>query len=145
MITSIRHTGLVVNDLDKALRFWCDILGFTIVKQMTESGTHIDSMMGLSNVNVTTVKLSAPVSGQIELLKFHSHDNATFWKGTPYSIGLTHIALTVTDLDSLVSKLRMEEVIFPAPPQYSPDGLVKVIYAQGPEGVLLELVELLKS
>jgi hypothetical protein len=32
----------------------------------------------------------------------------------------------------------------PAEPQFSPDGHVKVIYARGPEGVLLELVEVIK-
>jgi hypothetical protein len=50
----------------------------------------------------------------------------------------------VGDLDQLVAKLVQEGVSFPAPPQRSPDGYAKVIYAQGPEGILLELVEILK-
>ena len=143
MISAIRHTGLVVADLERALHFWCDVLGFRVVRQMDESGPHIDAMMGLRDVRVTTAKLAAPDGNMIELLRFHSHPDQPRWNGTPHSTGFTHIALTVDDLDQLVSKLTQEGVRFPAPPQRSPDGYAKVIYAQGPEGVLLELVEVL--
>jgi len=143
MISAIRHTGLVVADLERALHFWCKVLGFKMVKQMDESGPHIDAMMGLKGVRVTTAKLAAPDGNLIELLRFHSHPDQPQWNGTPNSTGITHIALTVDDLDQLVMKLAQEGVSFPGPPQHSPDGYVKVVYAQGPEGVLLELVEVL--
>lgn len=141
MITRIRHTGLVVADLGGALYFWRDLLGFKVEKQMDESGAHIDAMMGLKDVCVTTVKLKAPEGGMIELLHFHSHPDQVKWNGTPYSTGLTHVAMTVSNLDDSYKKLSNAGVIFNAPPQYSPDGAVKVIYCKGHEGVLLELVE----
>jgi catechol 2,3-dioxygenase-like lactoylglutathione lyase family enzyme len=143
MIRSIRHTGLVVADFDRSLKFWCDVLGFRVERQMDESGAHIDAMMGLKDVRVTTAKLAAPDGNLIELLHFHSHPDMPAWKGKAFSTGFTHIALTVDDLDKLILKLSDFDVIFPAPPQRSPDGYAKVIYAQGPEGVLLELVEIL--
>ena len=145
MITAIRHAGIVVADLDRALYFWCKVLGFKVVKQMDESGPHIDAMMGLHDVFVTTAKLAAPDGNLIELLHFKSHKSQDRWEGSPYSTGLTHIALTVNNLDATVEVLSRSGVTFPAPPQYSPDGNVKVIYARGPEGVLLELVEVLKQ
>ncbi len=145
MITQIRHTGLVVADLEAALRFWRDLLGFTVVRQMDESGPHIDAMIGLKDVRLTTSKLTAPDGGMIELLYFHSHPDQPVWTGTPYSTGFTHIAMTVTDIDGLCRKLAAEGVTFFAPPQRSPDGKVKVTYCKGPEGVLLELVEMLKG
>lgn len=70
MINEIRHTGVVVADLAGALRFWRDVLGFRIARQMDESGPHIDAMMGLRDVRVTTVKMTAPGGGMIELLHF---------------------------------------------------------------------------
>lgn len=143
MITQLRHTGLVVADLDKALHFWRDVLGFQVARQMEESGPHIDAMMGLQNVRVTTVKLTAPDGGMIELLHFHSHPDRPVWTGTPHSTGFTHVAMTVADLDDSYKKLSSAGVVFKAPPQYSPDGCVKVIYCEGPEGILLELVEML--
>jgi catechol 2,3-dioxygenase-like lactoylglutathione lyase family enzyme len=143
MISQIRHTGLVVADLDLALHFWRDLLGFSIDKKMDESGPHVDAMMGLENVEVTTVKMVAPQGGVIELLHFKSHPHEMVWSGKPYSTGFTHIALTVNDLDECYRALGKHGVEFFAPPQFSPDGAVKVIYCKGPEGVLLELVQIL--
>ena len=141
MIRAIRHTGLVVADLDRALHFWCDVLGFRVERQMYELGPHIDAMMGLKDVRVTTVKMTAPEGGMIELLHFQSHPDLPRWHGKPYSTGFTHIAMTVGDLDDVYIKLSAAGAKFPAPPQYSPDGKVKVIYCKGPEDVLLEFVE----
>jgi len=144
MIKAIRHTGLVVADLEQALHFWCDVLGFTVAKKMEESGPHIDAMLGLSAVRLTTAKLAAPDGNLIELLHFHSHPDRPTWQGMPFSTGFTHIALTVDDLDAACRKLGDAGVNFAAPPQYSPDGYAKVTYGRGPEGVLLELVEVLR-
>jgi len=145
MITQIRHTGLVVANLEIALDFWCDLLGFRVSKRMDESGPHIDAMMGLEGVRVTTVKLAAPDGNLIELLHFHSHPDQAVWTGTPYSTGFTHVALTVDDLDAVCRKLADAGVTFKAPPQRSPDGYAKATYCRGPEGVLLELVEVLQA
>lgn len=142
MITAIRHVGLVVADLEKSLKFWCETMGFVVSRQMEESGPHIDAMMGLKDVRVTTAKLAAPDGNLLELLHFHSHPDEASWEGRPYSTGFTHIALTVQDLDETYRLLEQAGVTFPAEPQRSPDGGVKVIYATGPEGVLLELVEI---
>lgn len=145
MITGIRHVGLVVANLEKSLDFWCGALGFVIQKRMEESGPHIDAMMGLQKVQVTTVKLSAPDGKVLELLYFKSHPDKSKWIGTPYSTGLTHIALNVEDIDQAMRNLKKAGVAFPPEPQRSPDGSVKVIYGTGHEGILLELVETVKS
>jgi catechol 2,3-dioxygenase-like lactoylglutathione lyase family enzyme len=144
MITAIRHVGLVVNDLEMALGFWCETIGFVVLRRMEEAGPHIDAMMGLKDVRVTTVKLSAPDGNLLELLCFHSHPDKPRWTGTPFSTGLTHIALTVNELDETCLRLKGVGVKFFAEPQISPDGSAKVTYAAGPEGVLLELVEIIK-
>ncbi|MBU0587290.1 MAG: VOC family protein [Gammaproteobacteria bacterium] len=144
MIRAIRHAGLVVTDLNRALHFWCDVLGFKLIKRMDESGPQIDAMLNLRDVRLTTAKLAAVDGSQIELLKFHSHPDKSSWSGTPYSTGFTHIALTVRGMDEVVKHLKQHGVIFPNPPQHSVDGKVVVTYAQAFEGVLLELVEVLE-
>ena len=141
MITAIRHVGIVVADLEKSLYFWRDTLGFVVSRQMEESGPHIDAMMGLTRVKVTTVKLVAPDGNLVELLYFHSHPDRPNWQGSPFSTGLTHLSMTVDCMEQAVVRLRKCGVLFPNPPQRSPDGKVSVTYAVGPEKVLLELVE----
>lgn len=145
MITQIRHTGLVVANLQSAIHFWRDVLGFRIVKHMDESGLHIDAMLGMKDARLTTVKLAAPDERMIELLHFHSHPDKPMWCGVPYSTGFTHLAMTVDDLVGSCERLKNEGVVFHAPPQLSPDGTVMVTYGKGPEGVLLELVQVLNK
>jgi catechol 2,3-dioxygenase-like lactoylglutathione lyase family enzyme len=141
MSSTIRHIGVVVSDFDKALKFWCGTMGFVIERQMEETGPHLDAMMGLNDVRVTTAKLADSNGNLLELLWFTSHPDKKQWLGEPYSTGLTHIALTVSDLNEAYDRLRDKDVAFFAPPQRSPDGRVNVTYARGPEGVILELVE----
>jgi len=141
MIEAYRHTGLVVDDLPAALYFWSEVMGFSIVRQMEESGREIDAILDLRGVQVTTVKMAAPDGTLLELLKFHSHPDKPAWEGKPYSTGITHIAFTVRSMSEAVERLGRAGVIFPNAPQRSPDGKVIVTYARGPEGLILELVE----
>lgn len=143
MITEFRHVGLTVQNLEECRTFFVDTLGFEISKEMDESGGYIDAMHNLNDVLVTTVKLKAPDGGMVELLKFRSHkiDGDETWNNKIYSTGLTHIALTVADLEQTYSELTKKGVKFNAPPQDSPDGYAKVTFCRGPENLFIELVE----
>lgn len=145
MITHFRHVGIVVADLEGALSFWRDVLGFRVVRRMEESGPYLDALTGLERAMATTVKLAAPDGQLIELLHFHSHPDRPAWSGRSCSTGLTHVAFTVDDLDGAYRRLSSSGVRFMCPPQLSPDGAAKVTYGVGPEGILLELVEMLRA
>lgn len=144
MKARVRHTGIVVTDMDRAIGFWTEALGFEVKVRMDEAGPHIDAMMGLDDVRVTTAKLRAPDDSLIELLQFHSHPDAKAWSGTSKSTGLTHVALTVADIDETCAAVEAFGGSMVAPPQASPDGNVRVTYCRGPEGLLLEVVQELR-
>ena len=57
MIKDIRHTGIVVFDLDRSMHFYMEKLGFKVLKRMNESGSFTDQILGLENIEVTTVKM----------------------------------------------------------------------------------------
>ena len=46
-ITEMRHVGIVVNNLQKNLDFFVNVLGFRIFKKMNEKGKYIDSILNL--------------------------------------------------------------------------------------------------
>ncbi len=142
MIKNIRHTGIVVNDLDASLYFYKELLGLKIIKQLDESGSYIEHVLGLQAVKVTTVKMATPDGQMIELLKYYSHESEKTARRI-YDTGLTHIAFTVDDLNSEYNRLKSEGVLFNAPPQLSPDGYAKVNFCRAPEGTFIELVEVL--
>lgn len=142
MIKNIRHTGIVVADLEASLYLYRDLFGFQVTKQMEEAGDYIDNISSLRNVKVTTVKMTSPTGQMIELLKYHSHPAEQKTREI-CEIGISHIAFTVDDLDIEYDRLKGKGVQFNAPPQLSPDGYAKVTFCRAPEGTLIELVEVL--
>ncbi|HWE52223.1 MAG TPA: VOC family protein [Bryobacteraceae bacterium] len=143
MITNFRHAGIVVSDMDSSLRFYRDLLGFEVRKQMDESGSYIDRMLSLPETRVTTCKMASPDGVLIELLQFHSHPRKPRADRAACDIGPTHIALTVADLEKTFKELTSAGVAFNAPPQLSPDGYARVTFCKDPDGSLIELVEVL--
>ena len=145
MILNVRHTGIVVGDLDAALHFYGELLGFKVNKRMEESGAYLDNMLGLKGVQVTTVKMAAPDGNLIELLYYHSHPRKARDQREICEVGVSHVALTVDDLALEHQRLRNAGVQFYAPPQLSPDGYAKVTFCRDPDGNPVELVEVLRS
>ena len=143
MISNIRHTGIVVTDLEAALRFYRDLLGFRETKRLEESGAYIDNMLALDGAQVTTVKLTAPDGNLIELLHFRTHPRPRPPPPDACRIGITHLAFTVDDLQHMHTALTAAGVSFNAPPQLSPDGYAKVTFCRDPDGTLIELVQVL--
>ena len=141
MKSSIRHTGIVVQDIEKSLTFWTKIMGFNILKKMDESGDYIDKITGLNKVKLETYKLIDKNGNIIELLKFLSHPGKKSWDGSSNSTGITHLALNVDSIEYFLRTFNNFGYINNVNPQISPDGKVKVVYVNGPEGIILELVE----
>ena len=142
MIKDIRHTGIVVDNLESSLYFYHDLLGFQIVKQMEESGDCINNILSLRNVKVVTVKMTSPSGQTIELLKYHSHPVEKKLREI-FEIGISHIAFTVNDLEMVYKMLMGKGIQFNSSPQLSPDGYAKVAFCKAPEGTFVELVEVL--
>ncbi len=137
----MRHTGIVVNDIKGAISFWVDLLGFEVVSNQIETGEFIDRLLGLQGVTVQTVKLVTRDKSMIELLHFESHPSKNVWDGSTYSVGLTHLALNVSDIDVLIDQLKLLGFLPLYETQLSPNGKVRVCYIPVFEGLLLELVE----
>ena len=130
--------------MENSLKFYRDLLGLKIIRDMDEHGAYIDNMLSLDDAQVRTVKLSADVGNTlIELLDFKSHNDNEIRNF--YTIGASHVALTVDNLEDLYKHLTENNVKFNAPPQKSPDGLVKVTFCNDPDGTPIELVEILDS
>jgi|TARA_B110000914_G_C15429514_1_gene430678 catechol 2,3-dioxygenase-like lactoylglutathione lyase family enzyme len=140
-MVKIRHTGIVTKDLKKSLWFWKDQLNFKIKKRSNEKGKTIDSVLGYENVKVKTLKLEDKNKNLIELLFFLNPPKTKKNKILPYSIGITHISVTVNKLEKLYKKLTQKKVKFNSEPKISEDKKVLMTYCRTPEGCFLELVE----
>jgi catechol 2,3-dioxygenase-like lactoylglutathione lyase family enzyme len=137
----IRHTGIVSKNLKKSIYFWVNLIGFRIVKILNEDGDLIDKIIGYKNTKVKTIKLEDNFKNLIEILFFSNSPKLPKTKIKPYSLGYTHISLTVKNINYLYKNLKKNKIIFNSAPKISADGSVIMTYCKTPEGAYLELVE----
>ena len=133
--------GIVVNDLGKNKDFWINSLGFQLHVEALEQSPYIDELLAIKDPNLTTVKLIDLKGFVIELLKFDNYQVEKSWSGDLKTTGLTHIALTVDNVEELVGNLKKLNYQLLSEIKVSPNGKVKVVFVKGPEGLMLELVE----
>ena len=145
MVTAIRHVGIVVRDLNRSLEFYSSVLGLEIYRRFVEEGPFIDELTGLQNAKVEWVKLIIPKGGLIELLQYHSHPDPAAEvppNNCPSNaLGCSHVALTVTNLDEIYSKIRSFGCSTKSAPIITPNKAAKILYGHDPDGTILELIE----
>ena len=138
---NIRHTGIVVSNLEISKEFYCNLLGFKIQKEVDEYGDFLNKISNLEDVLVRTCKMTLSNGDMVELLYYKSHPETPDMSRKISQIGCSHIAMTVNDLDFIYDRLTRNGVKFNSPPQFSPDGKAKVTFCKDPDGSLIELVE----
>ena len=131
----------MVNDLEKTRDFWINTLGFKLHIEAKEESPYIDELLAIKKPSLTTVKLIDSKGFIIELLKFENYQVENSWSGDLKTTGLTHIALTVDNLNELVEILRKLDYQTLSEIKTSPNKKVKVVFVRGPEGIILELVQ----
>ena len=131
----------MVNDLDKTRDFWINTLGFKLHIEAKEESPYIDELLAIKDPALTTVKLIDSKGFIIELLKFENYQVEDSWAGDLKTTGLTHIALTVDNLDELVDNLKKQNYQPLSEIKISPNKKVKVVFVKGPEAIMLELVQ----
>ncbi len=143
MILATRHTGIVVQDLEKSLRFWRDFMGMEVVIDFREEGEFIDTVQRLEGVRLRMVKLRAADGTMIQLLKDDAHSPNGRGHEELCDYGIRHIAFTVPDIDHSWRVLRDANCDVLSEPVTSPDGKAKLFFARDPEGNYLEIVQVI--
>ncbi|MGE4504009.1 MAG: VOC family protein [Desulfovibrionaceae bacterium] len=142
MVLGIRHTGIVVTDLRRAAAFYAETFGFAEVSSARERGGFIEGLVGLTNVELTWVKMTAEDGSLLELLQYHSPRSPERpGLQEANALGCSHVAFTVDDLEATLDRVQGHGGDKGTGVQASPDGKVLVAYARDPEGNILELVE----
>lgn len=146
IVKNIRHTGIVVKNLQRAIKFFTQILGFKVLKQADETGKFIDKILNLKKTKLITVKLSAPDGNVLELLRFGNYKEKKLKNFKKiYSYGYTHMSFTVKNINQTYKILKNKKYKLFSKPQITPDKKAKVMFCKGPEDIYLEFVEVLKK
>ena len=143
MIKALRHTGVVVTDMEKSLCFYRDLLGMKVILDREQGGEYLDRLIGHRDLRMRLVMLQAPDGNKVELFEFYSHPKKAPEAVETSDIGCSHVAFSVDDVDDLYERLSKEGIRFNYRPQVSPDGYAKVAYCHDPDGTIIELVQVL--
>ena len=139
MIKGIEHTALSVSDLDRSVAFYCDRLGFDLVRILecpSESG--LGDVVGLPGCKARIAHVQAG-RVMLELFEYQSPQGKPIPENqTQADNGFIHAGLISTDTRADYARLKNVGVRFMGEPKEFRPG-VWIVYFFGPDGEVLEL------
>lgn len=141
LIVRPHHVAVSVKDFDAALDFFVGFVGMKVLGEMDHRREeNLDRVVGLTNVEIRWAMLERE-GFHIELFTYYQP------VGEQRSIrqcdrGLTHLCFEVYDVDRVYKKVIAEGYRTNAPPLEMRGGRSKAIYVDGPEGIVVEFLEL---
>jgi len=140
-IARITHVGIGVSNLERSLRFYRDLLGFTWEHELDVEGEPTDTLLRLRGTKLHAEYLTRD-GVRIELLHFASPPAPLRPERPMNQYGLTHLSFRVTDMDAVLDALRaagervLDETVIRFPEWQSAACMIL-----DPDGQLIELVQ----
>lgn len=138
------HTGITVESLEQALKFWQDLVGAEILYRRHIEMSPELNIIGIPDAVLYSAVLSLPDSSVIELLEYSTPGDRKTYKPRACDVGSVHVALEVEGSDALIkeaSKIGWEAVDKPQKLQRGDGSVWTAIYMFGPNGEAVELLE----
>lgn len=133
-VLAIDHVGIAVPDLDAALAWYRDNLGFVnLHEEINEEQGVREAMVGPADGDGAVLQLLAPLNADSTIAKFLDRNGP----------GLQQLAVRVTDVDAVAAHLTANGVrlLYPAPKTGTAGSRINFVHPKDAGGVLLELVE----
>lgn len=142
-ILRFNHTSFTVADMDASVRFFTEVLGFSLRDRSPRDPELIGAVTGLGHADVEIAYLDG-YGHSLELIEYRTPAARGQARYRPCDAGAAHIALDVRDLDRLLAEVeaagfaRMGEVItVPGGPNKGR----RAVYTRSADGIILELIE----
>jgi catechol 2,3-dioxygenase-like lactoylglutathione lyase family enzyme len=139
MILGLHHAALAVENIETALAFYCEVVGFEVVMQ-AEIPPGIEAMNQAMDIDDASFKVCMIQKGdtRIELFEFNQFVEAEDRRPVN-RLGITHIALSSDSVEQdfeLLSAngVRFNSALFGATPS-------RFAYGRDPFGNVIELLE----
>jgi catechol 2,3-dioxygenase-like lactoylglutathione lyase family enzyme len=104
-IISADHTGITVENLERSLAFWRDVLGFELSHTAHQTGELAKEITGVTGAEIKLAVLKSPGGHKIELLEYLAPSDRKRTDVRPCDVGHVHVALLVDDLDATLDKI----------------------------------------
>ena len=142
-IIAADHTGITVANLDRALTFWRDVLGFELSHRAHQTGELASEITGVPGAEISLAVLKG-YGHKIELLEYRAPPDRQHLQPRPCDLGSLHIALVVDNLDAVLETITASGWQAAGKPQtltVGPNSGKRVVYVRDPDGTTIEFMQ----
>ena len=140
MIVGVHHIAVGVDDIDRALTFYTEGLGFEILKQGTfGESEYVDRAIGLKDAKGKSAMLRGP-NLYLEVWQF-VNPRPDDLRSRPCDCGYPHFALQVDNIQEEYERLQTHGMEFVGEVVHLKDGSF-AIYGRDPCGNIIELYDI---
>ncbi|KZN22464.1 bleomycin resistance protein [Haladaptatus sp. R4] len=142
---SLHHHGVSVTDLDRAVEFYSDVLGFDVIDRYSLSDDALSTAVGGDELTGHFAQLDGG-TGRVELIEYEANDGddgdgENDVRGAAvYDTGAKHLGIETDDLDAVYESLP-DDVEAISEPQTTGSG-TKILFIRDPDGNPVEILEL---
>jgi catechol 2,3-dioxygenase-like lactoylglutathione lyase family enzyme len=142
LLTGFNHTGIVIDDVDLMVKFYCDDLGLTELKCVESNAPPEGNHTGIPGSKRTLIIVGFGEGHKIELVKYHEPGSAAR-DDDMTRIGTNHVCFNVENIEDTHAELTAKGVEFVTDPiiKTTENGRHGIVYARDPEGNWLEFIE----
>jgi catechol 2,3-dioxygenase-like lactoylglutathione lyase family enzyme len=143
-IIAADHTGITVTNLERALAFWRDLLGFELSHRAHQTGDLAEEITGVAGAEIQLAVLKTSTGHKIELLEYLAPVDRRHIEPRPCDVGSVHIALTVDNLDAVLLAIGPFGWKVAGKPQTlasGPNAGRRVVYVRDADGTTIEFMQ----
>ncbi|GAA3521572.1 VOC family protein [Aeromicrobium panaciterrae] len=141
-ITRFDHTGITVANLDAVEAFFVT-LGLEVEGRGTVQGEFVETVCGIAGATCDIVMLKSPDGVRLEVCTFVTPDNIPSpTDDLANVVGIRNVSFEVDDLQAAVDAVAAEGYGLVAGIGEH-EGMVKMAYVRGPEGIVVSLFQYL--
>jgi catechol 2,3-dioxygenase-like lactoylglutathione lyase family enzyme len=134
-IQDINHVNIVVQDLEKAIRFYCEVLGMeNVTRNPTFASRGAWLRKNYAEIHLIHVDSATHAPGDLSFMAAENTDKEIS--------NSRHFSLVIDDTESLVSQLQKHKIPIVYGPVDRPGGLVQT-YCYDRDGHLIEFSQFL--
>jgi catechol 2,3-dioxygenase-like lactoylglutathione lyase family enzyme len=143
-IIAADHTGITVSNLERSLAFWENVLGFELSHRAHQTAELASEITGVAGAEISIAVVKAPGGHKIELLEYLAPPDRKHVDLRPCDVGSVHVALTVDNLDAVLSAIAASGWKAAGKPQTlqsGPNAGKRVVYVRDPDGTTIEFMQ----
>lgn len=141
----LHHAAITVTNLDRALDFYCGVLGLELAHEPTDrfSGAFVEQALRVPGASLRIAVVAAG-DDRIELLEYDAPPSPVERPLPGNARGAAHLAFVVDDIVAKKAELEAKGVEFFADIVTNEEGALagwRWVYFSDPDGIVLELIE----